>query len=384
MASRQDLSPSITENCQQFKLNHKLAAYLAATASGSLLAAEAQAVVVSNSTVRPFGINGEVNIDFNNDTQIDFQIDHDRVNLNGTNIDYLQIDKNDINGAANPYPIDPLAVFPVPTGQTKNWDHGYMTSPELPNDVGYYPAALLAGQEIGPAATWDFQEGDDFTGQHTTIRANRLIDEDMTQIDAANPSPPAGSLGQQLPFGAPGWVGLGGQTGYLGVRIDLNDAGFTGNTFPSVNGPNNTDDDANYWYGWVGLRITNEADATGEVVGYGYETQRGVAITAGATAPAVAGDYNANGTVDAADYTIWRDHLGLTGGATAAQGDGTGDGNVTQADYDFWKSHFAGAGSGSLATGSGTAAVPEPSSLLLGLGMSLAMIGTFLYRKFRS
>ena len=30
-------------------------------------------------TVQPFGINQEVNIDFNGDGQIDWQLDHDRV-----------------------------------------------------------------------------------------------------------------------------------------------------------------------------------------------------------------------------------------------------------------------------------------------------------------
>ena len=41
-------------------------------------------------------------IDFNSDGQTDFQIDHDRVDVDGTaagpSLDYLQIDKNDING----------------------------------------------------------------------------------------------------------------------------------------------------------------------------------------------------------------------------------------------------------------------------------------------
>jgi hypothetical protein len=34
-------------------------------------------------------------------------------------------------------------------------------------------------------------------------------------------------------------------------------------------------------YGWIGLRITNAADATGEVVGYAYETLPDVPIAAG-------------------------------------------------------------------------------------------------------
>lgn len=73
-------------------------------------------------------------------------------------------------------------------------------------------------------------------------------------------------------------------------------------------------------------------------------------------AAGVAGDYNGNGIVDAADYTVWRDMLGQTGTALAADGAGpTGgpDGVVDQFDYDFWKIHFgstATTGSVSVAT----------------------------------
>lgn len=55
-------------------------------------------------------------------------------------------------------------------------------------------------------------------------------------------------------------------------------------------------------------------------------------------------DYNENGVVDAADYTVWRDHLGIDdGSATFNQGDGNGDGNVDQADYDIWSQNYGGA-----------------------------------------
>ena len=53
----------------------------------------------------------------------------------------------------------------------------------------------------------------------------------------------------------------------------------------------------------------------------------------------LAGDYNLNGTVDAADYTLWRDTLGAI--VTPFSGaDGSGNGVVDQADYDVWKAHF--------------------------------------------
>ena len=46
------------------------------------------------------------------------------------------------------------------------------------------------------------------------------------------------------------------------------------------------------------------------------------------------GDYNHNGTVDAADYVVWRHTLGQSGTSLAADGDGSG--TIDQADYDEW------------------------------------------------
>jgi hypothetical protein len=53
----------------------------------------------------------------------------------------------------------------------------------------------------------------------------------------------------------------------------------------------------------------------------------------------VPGDYNADGTVNAADYTLWRDHLGQT---YQLQNEAAGQtpGQVTVEDYNYWKAHF--------------------------------------------
>jgi hypothetical protein len=248
-------------------LDGRLASYLsAASAIGAVTAAESQAVVVGNSTVQPFGINGAVNIDFNNDGQTDFQIDHDRVNLSGSTLDYLQIDKNDVNGELNPLIFDPgpdttFQATPFMDGATPRNDANNSAYAINPNMQGSYPAALTAGTSIGPTASFDFQESGNFQGGGKNIRANRLIDEDATQVDQMLGGQPAS--GVQVPFNGPNFIGLGGDVRYLGLKMELNNAGVTN-------------------YGWVGVRIDNEADATGAVVGYGYETLPNIPIAAGA------------------------------------------------------------------------------------------------------
>lgn len=78
--------------------------------------------------------------------------------------------------------------------------------------------------------------------------------------------------------------------------------------------------------------------------------------------PTLAGDYNGDGVVNLADYTVWRDTLGSTMDL-AANGDNTGasEGVIDGADYTAWKDAFGNAGLQALPASA--VAVPEPSTL---------------------
>jgi hypothetical protein len=75
------------------------------------------------------------------------------------------------------------------------------------------------------------------------------------------------------------------------------------------------------------------------------------------------GDFNGNGVVDAADYVVWRNGMGMT---------------YTQSDYDVWRTNFgrtAGNGAVLPSAESLPVGIPEPSSIVLaGLACTGLMI----------
>jgi hypothetical protein len=73
------------------------------------------------------------------------------------------------------------------------------------------------------------------------------------------------------------------------------------------------------------------------------------------------GDFNGDGAVDAADYTVWRDSLGST---TDLRADANLNGVVDSGDFLAWKANFGAATAGA---GAASQAVAEPCALRLGL-----------------
>jgi hypothetical protein len=88
------------------------------------------------------------------------------------------------------------------------------------------------------------------------------------------------------------------------------------------------------------------------------------------------GDYNLNGTVDAADYVVWRATDGQTGSGLVADGDANK--RIDAADYRLWRANFGVISeNGSLAI----ASVPEPTNQFLLLGtLGLFFIWPGVYR----
>ena len=71
------------------------------------------------------------------------------------------------------------------------------------------------------------------------------------------------------------------------------------------------------------------------------------------------GDFNGDGTVDTADYVVWRSTHGSN---TDLRADGNGDGTIDDADYGVWRAHFGTTYGGDML---GITMVPEPATALM-------------------
>lgn len=73
-----------------------------------------------------------------------------------------------------------------------------------------------------------------------------------------------------------------------------------------------------------------------------------------ATQPRLPADYNGDGTVNAADYTVWRDNVARF----SSLGDGDGNGFVNQFDYQIWADAYGNR------VAEPTTAMPEPAGVV--------------------
>src|SRR5690606_36337099 len=90
--------------------------------------------------------------------------------------------------------------------------------------------------------------------------------------------------------------------------------------------------------------------------------------------PASLGDYNGDGVVNLADYTVWRNALGSTTDLAANGNDfGASMNRIDEADYLVWKANF-GTMPGSALLAVPSHPVPEAASSWLALAFGTLLI----------
>jgi hypothetical protein len=85
--------------------------------------------------------------------------------------------------------------------------------------------------------------------------------------------------------------------------------------------------------------------------------------------PGLLGDYNEDGTVNAADYTVYRNRLAGIGGTTLPNDDTVG---VGPDDYLRWKNNYGNSSGAAAGLLSQAQTVPEPNSCVLSLAFLVA------------
>jgi hypothetical protein len=146
-----------------------------------------------------------------------------------------------------------------------------------------------------------------------------------------------------------------------------------------------------------GIEFTLGAERQGEAIGWAADgasfytssesddqpTSPIYSYAFSAPPPLLAGDYNNDHVVDAADYTVWRDQMGAD---VALPNETETIGHVTAEDYAVWRTQFGESlGGGGTAGGPATSSahVPEPGSLALAIASACCAAARCRWALFR-
>jgi hypothetical protein len=210
---------------------------------------------------------------------------------------------------------------------------------------------MLANTHVALNVTWDNAE---WAAQYTGSGWNGSQLFDMV----FSYGPGGAFQGQSFPdidTGNPGLTGHWDLASYPGVhtRTVMWDYSAHKTTLQSLY----TAGTMNGQNGWLELMLTTNAGNFNYPITYYIDSWRFTTPAAG-----LLGDFNEDGTVDAADYVIYRKNEGTTN--TLPNDNGIG-GTVGAAHYELWRANFGNANAGAGASAPG--AVPEPAAWLLGI-----------------
>jgi hypothetical protein len=192
------------------------------------------------------------------------------------------------------------------------------TAPDKANFVNndYWSAGtplVIEGVTYASVAQWAAATGQEFAdGQYL----GRQIDPHFGPIGGFTPRPPSGVIDAGLSAGSDAWPAW---------LVDLGSSDLVGTPVP----------------------------------------QSSTADIGAIEAVLQPGDFNRDGTVDSADYVIWRSELGNSGDSLWADADQ--DGTVDADDLGIWRTHFGN----SYPAGSGSHAIPEPSSIFIAVALAI-------------
>ncbi len=211
------------------------------------------------------------------------------------------------------------------------------------------------------AGTWTLTGSNTYTGT-TTVTAGKLLVNDTNAgagaviVGATGTFGGIGSIGGNLDMLADGSTFTtsfaGGTIDPLAVAGNIDLSSLTNALTVSGTGVGSS---------WDIITYSGTLTGTFDTVTAGYSVNVATpgVIKLVAAPGGLPGDFNSDGKVDAADYTLWRDN---NGSATALPNDGGLGTPIGPAHYTLWKNNFGAMAGSSIVT---SAAVPEPATWLL-------------------